>query len=1160
MRFLALWGKLCFPFKTIAVRKKLYFMKVSCAFIVSLFASANLLLAGPGNAQKIEAIKVTVGLKNEPLKKAIKQIEQQTNIRFAYVESQIKTVDKINLPEQSRPLLNTVDLLLTNTGLKYVVKENAIIITPADKPKENAGTTENIIYNSFYAGKEKLAVTGKVTNEKGQPLADVSVLEKGKNNGVSTNADGVFNITVEAEAALVFTYVGYTSQEVKVNGRSSIDVSLALSTQALNEVVVVAYGSATKKTTTGSLQSVSAKELQDLPVAQFTQKLQGKFAGVQISQTTGKPGQGMSVKIRGQVSILAGSDPLYVVDGFAITGDISSINPDEIETVSVLKDAASTSLYGSRAANGVVLITTIHAKPNQNSVGVNAYYGTQTVPQKGRPDMMNATEFAQFKKESYEDLGVAVPAVFQNPSQYGEGYNWYDAMLQSAPIQNYSVSFTSSRDRFSTSVIGGYFNQDGVLRNSNYKRFSLRANTEFKITEKIKAGFNVAPSYSINNTPGSDGAFYATNVNSGIPGGLLYNSLLTWPILPYQNEDGSLPLTAWIPGISAFPTPNWYRALREIKNKTNTTRILSNAYLEYQPIKGLNLKSTINVDLGNAQFNNFNPSTSSTTFAALPPVQASAIKNAGNYTSWLNENTATYKKSIGDHSFDVLIGYTTQKFRSEMNQLALTNFPDDRISTIQSAINVDRTRSLSDIQEWSLISYISRLNYNFKGKYLLSASMRRDGSSRFGANNQWGNFPSISAGWVVSDEKFLADIKAISFLKIRGSYGTVGNNNIGNYTQYATVNNTTNAVFGSTVASGASVTTMANADLGWETTKQFDFGVDLSLFKARINFAYDYYVKHTTKLLYNLAVPQESGFTNYTGNIGELKFWGHEFAINTKNLTGQLTWTTDFNISFSDNKVLALSGGVDHILGGFGAYQTLTKVGGRIGQFWGVVQEGVYVDQKDFDGSPKAIASEVGTAKFKDVNGDGKITYGGSPGTDDRTYIGNPFPKYLFGITNSFAYKNFDLSVVASGSVGNDVAVLTDQATTNLDGVFNVLKEVKDRWRSPSQPGAGKYGKTTSGTGNERDWFSSRFISNADFFTIKNIALGYNVPVNKVFRSVRLYASVQQAFVFTKYRGSNPEVSTSVNGTSGSALNLGMDWGTYPVPRTVTFGVNFSLK
>lgn len=1006
-------------------------------------------------------------------------------------------------------------------------------------------------------------VSGTVLDDKGQPVSGASIQVKGGAGGTTTDANGRFRIQAADNATLQVSFVGYNVQEIDVKGQTTVIVQLSTNAKAMSDVVVVAYGSSTKKTNTGSVQTVSAKELQDIPVAQVTQKLQGKLAGVQINQTSGKPGQGMQVRIRGQASILAGSEPLYVVDGFPIVGDISNINPDEIEHITVLKDAASTSLYGSRAANGVVLVTTRRAKSGQSSVGVSAFYGVQQVPQRGRPQMMNAQEFAQFKKESFEDLGRPVPAAFQNPAQYaGKSYDWYDAMLQTAPIQNYSINLNASRDKFSTSAVAGFFNQDGVLKNSNYKRFSLRLNSDFRVSEKIKAQFNIAPTYSINNTPSSDGAFYATFIDPA-GGGLLYNAMLSWPILPYRNEDGSLPLTAWIPGVSAFPAPNWYRSLQEITNETKTSRLLSNAFVEYEPIKGLSLKSSINVDLGQSLFNNFNPSTASTQFAALPPVVASAIRRNNQYHSWLNENLATYKKSIGDHNFDALLGYTTQKFRSDASQLRMTNFPDDRINTIQSALNIDRTSSFSDVQEWSLLSYVSRLNYNYRGKYLLTAALRRDGSSRFGSENKWGNFPSVSAGWVISDEAFMPTVKALSFLKLRASYGVIGNNNIGNYTQYANINNTTNAVLGNTIASGASVVTLSNPNLGWETTKQFDIGLDAGLFGNRVNFSYDYYTKRTTKLLYNVAVPQESGFTNFTGNIGAFKFWGHEFTLNSQNLKGgALKWNTDFNISFNDNRVVALAPGIDRLYGGANGYNTITMVGHRIGQFWGLIHEGVYVNQADFEKSPKAVQSQVGTIKYSDVNGDGAITYGGD--NDDRTFIGNPFPKFIYGITNTFGFSNFDLSVVASGSQGNDVMVMTDQATTNLDGVFNVLKEVKDRWRSEQNPGKGKYGKTTAATFMERDWGSSRFVSDGSYLTIRNITLGYNVPVkdNKYFRNIRLYGSVQQAFVFTNYRGSNPEVSTGIAGGSGqgiSALDLGYDWGSYPVPRTCTIGVNVGL-
>src|SRR6218665_2079096 len=993
-------------------------------------------------------------------------------------------------------------------------------------------------------------VSGTVTDQDGAGIPGVNIRIKGTAQGASSNANGTYSLeAVDANAVLIFSSIGFLTQEISAGGRSLVDAVMQADMKSLDEVVVVGYGSQFQKEVTGAVQQIKAEELKDLPVAQITQKLQGRMAGVQINQITGKPGEGMQVRIRGQVSILAGSDPLYVVDGFPIVGGINNINPDEIENISVLKDAASTSLYGSRAANGVVLISTKRGKSGKTTVDINSYYGIQRVPKKGRPDMMNGTEFAQFKKESYEDRGVPVPEAFQNPSQYGEGHDWYGAMLRDAPIQNYSVTLSSNKERVRTTAVLGYFNQDGVLHNSNYARYSLRLNSEYKVSEKVTAGFNVAPAYGVNNTPSSDGAFWG--------GGLLYNAALVWPILPYKNPDGSLPLNAYIPGISTFPTSNFYRALNEIKNETNTTRLLSNAFVQVEPVKNLALKSTINVDIGYEDFMNFKPSTAGINYNSTVPGIATSLRKNNKYASWLNENTVTYNKTYGDHSFEILAGFTAQKFRSDAQQITVTTFPDDKIDAIQSAINIDRRKTSTDIQEWSLLSYLARLNYNYKGKYLLALAVRRDGSSRFGENNRWGNFPSVSAGWIISEEDFMPDLSSVSFIKFRGSYGIIGNNNIGNYTQYATVNPTTNAVFGSTIRSGASVTSMSNPNLGWETTKQLDIGLDVGLIQDRISIGYDYYVKYTGNLLYDVNVPQESGFTKFYGNIGELKFWGHEFTLSSKNLTGHLKWSTDANISFNRNKVVELSEGVNRLYAGSG-FGTITMVGHPVGQFWGLIHEGNYKDEADFRDSPKTVISEVGTAKFRDVNGDKKITFGGD--NDDRTIIGNPFPKFIYGITNTLSYKSFDLSVVGAGSYGADILVTSESGTTNLDGVFNVLKEVKNRWRSPENPGDGKYGKSTAATWMERDWENSRFISNGSYFTIKNVSLGYNLPA-KIWglRNLRVYGSIQQVYSFTNYRGSNPEVGSTGLGGTPTALTLGMDWSTYPVPRTYTLGLNIGL-
>ncbi len=1010
---------------------------------------------------------------------------------------------------------------------------------------------------------QSLTVTGQVVDNQGVSLPGVTVVIKGTTQGTITDIDGNYTLSnVSTDGTLVFTFVGMQTVEVLVNGQTTVNATLEEETIGLDEVVAVGYGTQSKRTVTGSIQSVGTDELADMPVSTTAQKLQGKLSGVQINQTTGTPGGGMQIRVRGQASLTAGNDPLYVVDGFAISGDISNINPNEIESISVLKDASSTALYGSRAANGVILVTTKRAQMGKTAIGVSASYGLQTVPQEMRPDVMNATEFTQFKKESFEDLGVAVPVQFQNPTQYGEGYNYYDALLRTAEIQDYSVNLSTSKEGFSTTAVVGYLNQEGVVMNSDYQRFSIRLNNQFEITDQLTAGFNVAPTYSVSNGPSTDGMFWA--------GGIVYNSLLAWPIFPYVNEDGTMPLNIWDPEVSAFPSPNPIRGATEITNETKRSRVITTGYLEYEPIEGLTVKTSLNYDYGSTKTTNITPSTSSTGFIAVLPTTSSASFGNDEYVSWSNENTATYKKSINDHNFEVLGGISLQRYRRENMGIAVTGFPDDRISTIGASANIDRSgtnNTFNNINEWSMMSYFGRFNYNFKNRYIFSVAMRADGSSRFGKDDRWGTFPSASFGWIASDEDFMQNLNSVSLLKMRASYGVVGNNNIGNYTQYATVSSGAseyNGIFGSALGSGSAVTQLPNSGLTWEQTAEFDAGFDLGLFDNKISITYDYYVRNSKSLLYSVNVAQESGFSSFNGNIGDLKFWGHEFMVNTRNLDGDLKWNTNFNISFTDNKVEALYGGIDRINTGF-MQTNITKVGEKIGLFYGLIQDGVYDNQAEFDSSPKATLSEVGTIKFKDVGGgadgapDGVITRGGD--NDDRTIIGDPTPDFTFGLTNTFAYKNLDLSVVMSGAYGNDVANLTQVGLANLDGVFNVLTEVKDRWRSPENPGAGLYGKTTGGTSNERDWFHTRMVEDASYLTIKNVTLGYTFPQNTIkgISSLRLYMSVQQLYTFTKYSGVNPEVSGTTNGGSTGALNMGTDFGSYPVPRTVSFGLNLNL-
>jgi TonB-linked SusC/RagA family outer membrane protein len=549
--------------------------------------------------------------------------------------------------------------------------------------------------------------------------------------------------------------------------------------------------------------------------------------------------------------------------------------------------------------------------------------------------------------------------------------------------------------------------------------------------------------------------------------------------------------------------------------------------------------------MDNKQLQYFSPSTSGSVYA-VPPQKTKGSVTTTSYLSWLTENTLTYSKTFNDHQIDALLGYTAQKYRYDYSYLYGTTFPDDQVTTLNAAATITGS---SLAEEWALLSWVSRLNYNYKDKYLLSLAMRRDGSSRFGKDNRWGNFPSVSAGWILSDEKFLSSMPKISYLKVRASYGLTGNNNIGNYSHFAAVN-TDNYAFNGVLASGKTTTSLSNTELGWEKSDQFDAGIDIGLLKDRIFFQYDYFNKTTSDMLYSVSVPQESGFSSFTTNTGKFQFWGHEFVLSTKNMIKTFKWNTDLNISFVKNKVLDLGDGIDHI-GGLTGDPFITKVGEPIGQFCGYVFDGIYNNQEELDASPKHATSTVGTVRMKDTNNDKVID------DYDRTVIGNPAPKFTYGITNDFSYKRFDFNFVISGAYGNKIMNRSLESTQNLDGVFNVTKDVAKRWRSEENPGDGVHPRAMIGTGLAR-LMNSRWVSDGSYATLKNVTLGYTFPTQnmlKYIKSIRLYSSIQQAFVLTAYEGSNPEVSAN----GDSALGQGIDWSAYPVPRTVSFGFNLNF-
>jgi TonB-linked SusC/RagA family outer membrane protein len=1031
-----------------------------------------------------------------------------------------------------------LDELFKSENVEFEVQGSQIILSPKEMYSQITAVAEA-------AQQQKKTITGTIVDEAGQPLPGVTVVVKGTTQGTVTNADGDYSLTnIPEDATLVFSFVGMRTQEVVVGDRMSINVTMEVEAIGLDEVVAVGYGTQKRRNVTGAISQIDAEEMQDMPVPNIGQRLQGKFAGFEIKQTSGEPGGGLSFRIRGQASINGGNTPLVVVDGFPISTGIEFLNPDEIENISILKDASSAALYGSRAANGVILVTTKSGKVGQKNIEFSAYTGLERVSDRGKPNLMNAQEFAQFKKEYYEDAAKyegytgGVPEEYQNPEQVEDGTDWFDVLLRNALTQKYNLSLTTGTDKIKSSVNLSYSDQQGVVLDTYSKRYTARANNIFNVSEKIVFGLNVSGYHS------------NSQITPGIGNGrnILGSSFLMDPQLKYKNDDGTYPVSFSQPGM--FANANYYLVLKERENIVNTTRALGNAFSEIELFDGLKYKLSANVDLGNSSTKSFTPSIAQGGMFSAPPNPATGAYETSNDLTYLIENTLTYSKVIEeDHNLDLLLGQSYQKSTYENSRINASEFPDDEISWF----NVATTKvGTGDKGAWSILSYIGRLNYNFKGKYLLSAAFRRDGSSRFGANAKWGNFPSISLGWIITDENFMQNNKTFNYLKLRTSYGKVGNNNIGNYTHIASLV-TSNYVFNNNIQSGKALNIIGNTNLTWETTKQFDIGLDIGILKDRIFVVYDYYNKITNGLLYAIDIPVQSGFSSIQSNIGEFKFWGHEIGIESKNFVGKFRWNTNFNISFNRNKAVKL-GTNDTPIGGYGTYadHNRTIVGEPLGQFIGFVHDGIFMTQEELDSQPKhSFNTAIGTLRFKDINGDGEITW------DDRTIIGDPNPNFIYGLTNEFFYKNFDASIVIAGSVGGDIIDGMREWTENIDGVFNVVKEVADRWRSPENPGKGKYPRTLKGTTGLVHYGKDTWVFDGSYLAVKNLTLGYSFDLknNAYVKGLRLYLSGQNLIMLTNYPGMNPEV-----GNRGShGLYQGNDQSSYPIPIIYSVGLNIKF-
>ncbi|MEZ2443662.1 SusC/RagA family TonB-linked outer membrane protein [Chitinophaga sp. RCC_12] len=1022
-------------------------------------------------------------------------------------------------------------------------------------------TCSALLFISTFTYAQKNNVGGQVTDAgTGSPLPSVTVGVKGTSQGAFSDANGRYTISASPSDSLVFSIIGYASKTYAVGNRTRISVQLEPSNKVLNQVVVVGYGTQQKKDVTGSVGIVTMRNIKDMPVAGPDQALAGQIAGIQVSTSNGIPGGGPQVQVRGIGAVGAGSQPLYVVDGYPLASSsdqvsdpMNAINPQDIESMAVLKDASATAIYGSRGANGVVLITTKRGSSGIPRVQLSANYGVQTIPDKGRPNLMNGQEFAQFRKEAIEDnirftehrepTDADIPEVYRNPSLIGKGTDWFDAITRTAPMQDINLSVSGGTDKIRTYVSAGYYNQDGVIINSGYRRFTVRANVDANLSDRFKVGFNVAPSYTTRkgntNGEGREGVF-------GIAS----------PIEPIYKADGSY--NEYIQSPGTFGLPNPVMMLNEVTNKSKSTRILFNTYGEYEIIKNLKFKSTFNVDYqeGSAEF--FRPSTIGNTNAAPPSIPSGGYIT-GNYLNWLNENTLTYQYTSGSgHAFTGLLGYSVQSQKEQNVGINAANFPDDDIKTINGAATLTNNPNVTDKTEWALLSYLARVNYAYKDKYLVTATVRSDGSSRFGPNNRWGTFPSVALGWRVSQEDFMKSSRIFSDLKIRASYGFSGNFNIGNYTYMSSIG-TSDYVLGGALNGGRVMNTLGNPNLGWEKMRELNIGVDVGLLKDRIYLTIDAYKRNTQDLLLNVEVPQSSGFTTVTENSGDMENKGLEIGISSRNIESKsFTWTTNFNIAFNRNKVLALGKDNAPIYSGNSSEGNPTNVsivGQPLAMLYGYVFDGIYQNQAEVDKGPAFPGAIPGNIRFKDISGNGVI----NP-REDFAIIGNPYPDFNWGLTNILNYKKFDLRVLVVGSMGADRLHATNDYNGNIDGVFNVRKDVANRWRSESNPGNGKV-PTTNGSGRGRVMYrdvSSLTVEKNNYAWVKNITLGYSLPKMGFVESARVYVSVQNAILFTNYSG-NPEVTNYMGKGGSGALVPGIDYSSYPVPRIYSLGANLSF-
>jgi TonB-linked SusC/RagA family outer membrane protein len=965
-------------------------------------------------------------------------------------------------------------------------------------------------------------ITGSVSSAADQSgLPGVSISLKGTAAGASTDSNGNFSLRVpRGRGILVFTSIGFIPQEVRIGNGSVLDVSLMPDDTKLTGVVVIGYGTVKKSDLTGSVSQVKAREINAYPAASVMQALSGRAAGVQVLQNTGAPGDGISIRIRGANSLQGSNEPLYVIDGFP-TGDPSLVDNADIESIEILKDASATAIYGSRGANGVVLITTKKGRAGKTQVNIESAYSSQTLRKK--LDLMNAKEYAMFYNEQAVNDNVAPYFSQAQVDSFGTGYDWQDLVFQKAPMKTLSVNVNGGNDKTKFSVTGSALKQDGIIRGSDYSRYSLNTDLRHAISHKLDFTLANIMTRSMNDQL-NDG----TGSNRG--GSMISAAISAPPTLTPYAPDGEYRVLATAYPFISSTIVNPLNYINEQTNQLRENRLLTNAAVIYKPVPELSIKISGGISYTSAR----NDAYTSTKFINS---SGSASVRTNESTSLLSENTISYNKTFnGKHAVSAIGGFTYQNFINTSLGGSGVGFFSDVPQTYSLGSATTPGLPASGYSESALISYLGRLNYSYNDKYLATVSFRSDGASVYSNGNKWGYFPSAALAWKISNEDFFRGIHFISDLKLRAGWGYTGSQAIGAYTTLSQLTPGHN-VFNNVLYVSYSPGTSLPGNLKWETTEQKDIGIDLGILKNRVFITADYYLKNTRDLLNNVQLPPSFGWTSTVRNIGEVQNKGFEFGADAKILTGEVKWNVIANISFNRNKVVKLAGGED-ILGGTLSQaiiidnSNILREGQPIGRFWGYVEDGY---------------DETGHIKFRDLDKDGAIT------PNDRTYIGDPNPDFIYGFNSDISFRDFALSFFIQGSQGNDILnVNAINNTIDYGYGLNMPEEVYSNHWSPTDTRA-KYPVISRGVTAK---ISNRFIEDGSYMRLKNIQLAYNLPVRKLksdwIRNIQVYISGQNMLTLTKYSWFDPEV----NARGGSnSTSLGYDWYSYPTSKSVTFGI-----